>query len=44
MVGFFWGLRIGIFIFVAFMVDWDASDSVSLIPFIFHGDDGQALA
>jgi hypothetical protein len=42
MVGFFWGLGIGIFGFVAFMLDWNASDSMSLILFIFHGD-GQAL-
>jgi len=43
MVGFFWGLGIDIFGFVAFMLDWTASDSVCLILFIFHGDDGQAL-
>jgi len=43
MVGFFWGLGIGISGFVAFMLDWTASDSLSLILFIFHDDDGQAL-
>lgn len=34
---------VGFFGFVAFMLDWNASDSLSLVLFIFHGDDGQEL-
>jgi hypothetical protein len=35
MVGSFWGLGIGIFGFVAFMLDWNASDS-SVLDSFYH--------